>query len=126
MTEETIQASQEENKPLTIDDLVYVSDIARPQQERVESLINVLRDTSAAHSIGHMILIYETEVDGKARLGSIMGQELYELVGKTGLTRAEELVETQRQLIIQFGVEKLDIGYEAGLKWSREFWERAK
>lgn len=110
---------------LTLDDLLYVSEIARSQEERVESFCKVFRDYAANFKIGHSILIYEIEIDGKARIGSIMNTELQELVGKSGLLRAEELVTIEQQLIIQHGVPPLEIGMEAGLAESRKKWAAA-
>ena|ERR1051325_10866053 len=108
--------------PLTINDLIYVSEIERNQEERIESLIQLLRDNSRNHKIGHVVLFCEIEVDGKPRIGRITNGELGDLVGKSGWLRAEELATIGMLLLKQHGNPKIEIGYEEGLKWSRECW----
>lgn len=122
MDEQTQPTSEPATNQLQPSDLVYVSEITRSQDERIESFCAVLRDQSRNHKIGHGIMIFETEVDGKARLMYTTNTELQELKGKTGLWRAEELVLLAARLIEHSGIPKLDVGYEAGLEYSRKIW----
>lgn len=100
---------------------VYVSDIARPQQERVESFIKVLRDVSEKFKIGHMFLVYELErkSDGWKKLGMLHTQELQNAVGRTGMFRVEELLAIAWQLILHNGLPELEIGLEAAEEQAR-------
>ncbi len=97
-------------------DLISIAEIERSQQERIDSFVSALRDISARFKLGHAILIYEIEIDGKARLGSLCNTELQDLSGLSGDLRAIELLGLGLMQFMQFGCPKLAIGCEAGLE----------
>jgi len=106
--------------PSPLLDLVYVSEIERSQEERVESFCAVLRDTAKLGKIGHAITLFEFEVDGKARVGFIANHEMQDLMGKTGMLRAEEMCWLQLALLANIGLPKMPVGAAEGLAWCRE------
>jgi len=113
--------------PLNPLDLVYVSEIERSQDERVESFCTVLRDMSKLSKIGHAITLFECETDGKARVGFIVNTELAEVRGKTGLLRAEELCWLLLGILGRSGMPKMPVGAAEGLEWCREnLWKESE
>lgn len=54
-----------------------VPDLSRPQQERVESFVSFLRDISAKFKLGHMVLVYEGEFEGRAGVYQLSNLELH-------------------------------------------------
>lgn len=102
------------------EDIYYVSDIVRSQQERVESLKQLIDDFAAHHRIGHTCLVFETEFDGVPRLGLIVNTELQELVGKSGSLRVEELLVLALMSLANSGLPKMEAGYEAGYQNLKE------
>lgn len=109
----------EETQELKSMDLIKVMEITRPQVERVESFISVLREASEKFKIGHSILVYEIEVDGAPRLGMLTNTELQDLLGETGELRVVELLMLAVSHFVHHGIPPLAIGIEPGLEAMR-------